>query len=58
MSNTLGVYALVTSARPYVAVKAVTFPSQGVGASGLSAYSTNGIAVFGYAKTGRTRGIS
>ncbi|WP_207057705.1 hypothetical protein [Corallococcus macrosporus] len=56
VSNTLGVYALVTSARPYVAVKAVTFPSQGVGTSGLSAYSTNSIAVFGYAKTGAQAG--
>jgi hypothetical protein len=52
LSEGLGVYALVTSAKPYVAVKVVDFPAQGVGASGFSAYTDNGIAVFGYAQAG------
>ncbi|MHA7634130.1 hypothetical protein [Corallococcus sp. M7] len=45
----LGVYALVTSAKPYVAVKVADFPAQ-VGASGFTAVADNGIAVFGYSE--------
>ncbi|NOK35689.1 hypothetical protein HMI49_21045 [Corallococcus exercitus] len=48
VSEGKGVYALVTSAKPYAAVKVVSFPAQ-VGASGFSAIAANGIAVFGYA---------
>ncbi|MCY1031844.1 hypothetical protein OV207_10290 [Corallococcus sp. BB11-1] len=47
VSDGLGVYALVTSTKPFSAVKAVSFPAQ-VGGSGFSAIADNGIAVFGY----------
>ncbi|MBN9682339.1 MULTISPECIES: hypothetical protein [unclassified Corallococcus] len=49
VSGDLGIYALVTSAKPYVAVKVVDFPAQ-VGASGFTAVADNGISVFGYAE--------
>ncbi|RKH50589.1 hypothetical protein D7V93_30320 [Corallococcus llansteffanensis] len=51
LADGFGVYALVTSAKPYSAVKVVNFPAQ-VGASGFSAVADNGIAVFGYALSG------
>ncbi|RKH40179.1 hypothetical protein D7X12_21490 [Corallococcus sicarius] len=51
VADGFGVYALVTSAKPYTAVKVVSFPAQ-VGGSGFSAVADNGIAVFGYSETG------
>lgn len=47
VSSGLGVYALVTSAKPYAAVKVADFPAQ-AGGSGFTAISANNIAVFGY----------
>ncbi|MBZ4335468.1 MULTISPECIES: hypothetical protein [unclassified Corallococcus] len=49
VTDGLGVYALVTSAKPYVAVKVADFPAQ-VGGSGFTAVADNGIAVFGYSE--------
>ncbi len=43
-----GVYALVTSAKPYVAAKVVDFPADAA-SNGVTAVAGNGIAVFGYA---------